>query len=189
MLTRIPLISVLAVAALALSACTAQTTENGDPVEVADAWTSGTSGSAPGEDSCKLDSTQEGSLPDPACTPGAITRALKPTDLAPVCSALQQVDAKVPAKTARAVFAAYGISGSDSADYVAAYLIPPAIGGANDYRNIWPMPQGDSTSTKKQLVDSIVSNAVCGQRAGIQAAQYAVASDWTAATDTLRLGS
>ncbi|HTL42679.1 MAG TPA: hypothetical protein VL294_14505 [Pseudolysinimonas sp.] len=175
-------------AALTLTACTPQSTPaNGEPVEAGDSWTDTTTGSAPGERTCVLSVADGGSLPDPKCTPGAITRALSPTDIAPVCAALDQSFPEVAPSVARAVLTAYGINESNAEHYTVAYLVPPAIGGANDYRNIWPMPEDDNTATRKPQADELVSGAVCGQRTGIQAAQYVMASDWTTAADTLRL--
>lgn len=176
------------VAALTLSACTPQSTPaGGDPVEAGDSWTDTTTGAAPGERTCLLGVADGGSLPDPKCTPGAIARDLSPTDIAPVCAALDEPRPEVAPSVARAVLDAYGINESDAEHYTVAYLVPPAIGGANDYRNIWPMPEEDDTATRKPQTDELVSGAVCGQRAGIQAAQYVMASDWTTAADTLRL--
>jgi hypothetical protein len=184
---RVLLGGAILLAALALTACTPQgTSANGEPVESGESWTDDTAGSAPGERSCVLGAAEGGSLPDPKCTPGAVTK-LGPTDIAPVCTALDKPEPEVAPSVAVKVLAAYGISESSAGSYVVGYLIPPAIGGANDYRNLWPMPEEDSTATRKPITDDLVSGAVCGQRAGMQAAQYVLASDWTTAADSLRL--
>jgi hypothetical protein len=188
MRTRVLISAAILASALALTACTPQSTSaNGEPVEAGDSWTDSTSGNAPGERTCVLSVADGASLPDPKCTPGAITRALSPTDLAPVCAALDQPWPEVAPSVARSILNAYGINETDAEHYTVGYLVPPAIGGANDYRNIWPLPEADNTATRKAQTDELVSGAVCGQRAGIQAAQYVMASDWTTAADTLRL--
>lgn len=174
--------------AVGLTGCTPEQAQpDGNPDVVAVAWSVATTGTAPAPASCTWTHGDGPDRPDPVCTPGGITEALGATDVAPVCLAMAQPRAMVPSDAAREILAAYGVSDEDTHDFDLDFLIPPALGGANDVSNIWPVPRADRVSDLKQQTDDALRAAVCAQRVGIPAAQFAVASDWTTAVELLHL--
>ncbi|MGX5680901.1 hypothetical protein [Schumannella luteola] len=158
----------------------------GEPVVIGDQWSDSTTGTPASPDSCELERHDNGLLPDPACTPGAITTQISPAETSPVCTEVPETE---PADSVRdSVLAAYGVDAADEGDYTVVYLIPRRLGGANDMANLWPVPTSDPSAKDKSDVDRIVADAVCGGRAGIQAAHYALSRDWTTAKSKLGLG-
>lgn len=186
---RVPRLAVAAVVgglAVPLGGCVAQPTATavGEPRTV-DAWTETISGSAPAPDSCELQEKDHQLLPDAECSPGAVTKEISPSNTAPVC---RDIVIEPIAESARdAVLTGYGIDAVDRGNFTVEYLVPPRLGGANDFANLWPIPLDHVSRTSKAHTDSIVIDAVCGKRAGIQAAQYTLANDWTTALARLRL--
>jgi anti-sigma factor RsiW len=73
-------------------------------------------------------------VPNPQLTPGATVFMTREQ----VCRAGNDKNAVVPAAVRRKVFAAYGIGSGAARDYEVDYLITPALGGADDIRNLWP---------------------------------------------------
>lgn len=124
-------------------------------------------------------------LPDPECTPGSVTTEISPADTSSVC--LETPADDVSDDVSNAILGAYGIGSDDRSDYVVDYLIPRSLGGANDYTNLWPIPLNDPSYDKKVAAVSAIEEAVCGGRAGIQAAQYALADDWSTSLTMLKL--
>lgn len=57
------------------------------------------------------------------------------------------------------------------------WLVPVSLGGANDLRNLWPVPTPE-TATLKKKVDGDVLRAVCAGTVSLTAAQSAMAGDW-----------
>lgn len=185
---RLPLGVLAVVATMTLAGCipSAENQPEGDPRVVGAEWTEATSGSAPGPAQCELIRGDEGLLPDAECTPGAVTSEISPANTAPVCASPGGPD--VAATVRAAVLNAYGIVELEHDKYVIDYLVPRQLGGANDFANLWPVPMDDPTRASKTATDMSAVDAVCGGRAGIQAAQYALASDWTTALELLRIG-
>jgi hypothetical protein len=98
----------------------------------------------------------------------------------------------VTAAVSKAVWAAYGIKDPEAAGYVLDYLVPVSLGGALDYRNLWPLPKGPSPAAgavKKAAIDKALTQAVCSNHAGIQAAQHALVREWPTALVALRLAT
>ncbi|MDO7881003.1 hypothetical protein [Antiquaquibacter soli] len=180
-------IACVAVPAL-LAGCTGPTTTTdvGEPVVASDSWSESTTGSAPGAGSCELDHGDEGTRPDASCTPGAVTSEISPADPSVVCR--ESAGGEINESVRSAVLSAYGIENEDAPRYRVDYLVPRQLGGANDFANLWPMPESDPSATTKAQTDAAVADAVCGGRAGIQAAQYAIAHNWTTALTVLGLG-
>lgn len=187
-LSRASAAAMAAVVAVVLAGCipAAESEPEGDPRVVGTQWTEATTGSAAGAAQCELVNGSGGLLPDEACTPGAVTSEISPADTAPVCGA--SVDSEVSASVRASVLHAYGIGDIDHDKYVIDFLVPRQLGGANDFANLWPIPLNDPARSIKEAVESSTIDAVCGGRAGIQAAQYAIASDWTTALSLLRIG-
>jgi hypothetical protein len=63
------------------------------------------------------------------------------------------------------------------------WLVPPALGGANDIQNLWPVPAG--TAPLKGETDRDVLRAVCHGAVRLTAAQQAMAAGWIFAKTTL----
>lgn len=184
MSTTIRIITTAAIAAgtLLLSGCTGPNVQaEGEPRVIGESFTETTGGSAPGASSCELGESEKFAIPDPDCTPGAITSAISPADPSPACLTAN-AEEPVPADdVVERVLAAYGIAANQSEDYVIDYLVPRSVGGANDYANLWPIPINDSAYAQKDRIDQQLADAVCNGLAGIQAAQFLVAHDWPTA--------
>lgn len=188
--TRTPLLAaatVLVGLAGLLAGCTPTpvTSTDGDPVVVAETWSETTAGAA--ASGCEFGSEGDAVLPDADCTPGAVRSEISAANTSLVCTASQEV--LVPDETKKAVLAAYGIDAAKADAYVVNYLIPRAIGGANDFGNLWPIPLTDSAAAGKADVDEVLAEAVCDGRTGIQAAQFTVAQNWATALAVLGIRS
>lgn len=178
---------IVAGVALLLAGCFGPTVQpQGEPRTAGEAWTDSTTGSAPGAGSCAI-VEGEYTRPDPDCTPGAITTAISPADTSPTCLADNAATPEPAKDVALSVLRAYGIDEDAVDDYIVAYLVPRSLGGANDYSNLWPIAQNDPSHAQKVQIDAMVTDAVCANRAGIQAAQFVMSSDWTTALQNLKL--
>jgi anti-sigma factor RsiW len=118
--------------------------------------------------------------PDPAFTPG-LTRAVSLADL---CVAdHDEVVREVPAALQQRVLGEYGIKEMPSDEYEVDYLITPGLGGADDVKNLWPQPHGNTrwnSYVKDQLEDHL-HGMVCDGQLSLQMAQRDIATDWIAA--------
>jgi hypothetical protein len=89
----------------------------------------------------------------------------------------------VPADLRQRVFQAYGIANADPGAYEVDYLITPALGGADDIRNLWPQPYVSTVwnaRVKDELEDRL-RDLVCGGQLDLAEAQRAISTDWIAA--------
>lgn len=119
-------------------------------------------------------------LPNAALTPGAT----RPMTQAEVCVALAQDDDRMaPREMAEQVFAKYGIRNPAPRAFEVDYLITPALGGAEDVRNLWPQPYGGSvwTARVKDALEDYLRTMVCNGRLELATAQEDIATDWIAA--------
>ncbi|HME46607.1 hypothetical protein [Mycobacterium sp.] len=123
-------------------------------------------------------------LPDPTCTPGAVSPKVTPDTLdRTICRAGYTKSIRPPKtiteaeKQANAV--AYGYTGSlTAAEYD--HLVPLALGGdPNDPRNLWVEP--GASPNPKDAVESELHDLVCAGRVPLATAQEAIAADWTTA--------
>jgi hypothetical protein len=117
--------------------------------------------------------------PSPRLTPGA-ARAVNRDAL---CNSELPKNQVAPAGLRERVFQAYGIASADSRKYEVDYLITPALGGADDIRNLWPQPYVSTAwnaHVKDELEDRL-RDLVCGGRLELSEAQRAIATDWIAA--------
>ena len=136
---------------------------------------------APG--SCHARGSGRFTLPDPRCTPGAVSPAVSQANIhATICRAGYTRRVRPPAwvtqREKRASMAAYGDSGSPRR-YEYDHLIPLELGGAaNDPHNLWPEP-GASPNPKDALEDSLRAR-VCEHRVGLAVAQSELARNWVA---------
>jgi hypothetical protein len=123
-------------------------------------------------------------LPDPRCTPGAISAAVTQADLTTtICrrgyTATVRPPESITEPEKEASLAAYGDTGPPH-DYEYDHLVPLELGGApNDPRNLWPQP-GPSPNPKDRLEDEL-ARLVCRSDVSLTFAQSLIANDWVAA--------
>jgi hypothetical protein len=128
-------------------------------------------------------------LPDPNCTPGAISPKVTPDTLdTTICKTGYTKSIRPPASITeiekRENAAAYGYTGSLK-DVEYDHLVPLELGGdPNDPRNLWIEP--GASPNPKDGVESRLHELVCEGTVPLAAAQEAIATDWTTALDTLR---
>ncbi|MFD9796811.1 hypothetical protein ACFWXK_38360 [Streptomyces sp. NPDC059070] len=131
-------------------------------------------------------------LPDPKCTPGALNpKVTQATVKTTVCTSgytgtiRPPVSVTGPEKTANA--RSYGYTGP-MGDSEYDHLVSLVLGGdPDDPRNLWvepPSPDhkpGGGPNNPKDVVESKLSKAVCSGKVQLNAAQTAIATDWTTA--------
>jgi hypothetical protein len=133
--------------------------------------------------------TDAQTLPDPNCTPGAISPKVTQDTLATtICRTGYTKSIRPPARITeiekRENVAAYGYTGSLK-DVEYDHLVPLELGGdPNDPRNLWVEPGG--SPNPKDGVESRLHELVCEGRVPLAAAQEAIATDWTTALDSVR---
>jgi hypothetical protein len=118
--------------------------------------------------------------PDPVRTPGATV----PTTLKEVCQhEFQDEGRRISPALALRVFHAYGIKNPGPRRYEVDYLITPALGGADDERNIWPQPYsaGVWNSHVKDALEDHLRGLVCNGQLDLTDAQREISEDWVAA--------
>jgi hypothetical protein len=143
---------------------------------------------APG--ACHYRTAADGqTLPDPDCTPGAISPKVTPDTLATtICRTGYTKSIRPPASITEIEkhenAAAYAYTGSlKGVEYD--HLVPLELGGdPNDPRNLWVEP--GASPNPKDGVESRLHELVCEGRVPLAAAQHAIATDWTTALDTVR---
>ncbi len=116
------------------------------------------------------------SVPDPRLTPGATIRIGRRA----VCSEIRINNKAVSPAVQRKVFEAYGILGAEPAEYEVDYLITPALGGADDIRNLWPQSHTSTVwnaETKDALEDRL-REMVCDGSLDLTEAQQEIAANW-----------
>ena len=117
--------------------------------------------------------------PSHKLTPG-VARAV---DRDQLCNSELPKNQVVTADMRRRVFQVYGISGADPRAYEVDYLITPALGGADDIRNLWPQSYV-ATAWNARVKDSLedrLRDLVCGGQLDLAEAQRDISADWIAA--------
>jgi hypothetical protein len=138
---------------------------------------------APG--TCQYRTAANGqTLPDPNCTPGAISPKVTQDTLdTTICRTGYTKSIRPPASITeiekRENAAAYGYTGLlKGVEYD--HLVPLEVGGdPNDPRNLWIEP--GASPNPKDGVESKLHQLVCEGRVPLAAAQEAIADDWTTA--------
>jgi hypothetical protein len=118
-------------------------------------------------------------VPSPRLTPGAA----RTVDREALCNSALPKNQAAPANLRERVFQAYGIDHPDPGKYEVDYLITPALGGADDIRNLWPQPYVSTVwnaRVKDELEDRL-RDLVCGGRLDLAEAQRDISTDWIAA--------
>ena len=119
------------------------------------------------------------SLPDSSLTPGAAILASRST----VCAQANTKNKTVSVALQRKVFQEYGIADAKPQAYEVDYLVTPALGGADDIRNLWPHSYS-ATSWNAQVKDELedrLREMVCDGSLDLAEAQQEIAKNWIAA--------
>ena len=119
--------------------------------------------------------------PNAAWTPGSV----RPLTRDAVCAAPDRDESGpvISAAVAREVFRRYGIRNPRPRSYEVDYLIPPALGGSDDPRNLWPQPYsaGVWNARVKDALEDRLRALVCEGKLDLATAQNDLARDWIAA--------
>ena len=133
----------------------------------------------------------DGQLPDPACTPGAVDPAVAQQNIhSTICrSGGYTTKVRPPeSETERAKFdvayPAYRVRHSATSELD--HLVSLELGGSNDIANLWP--EVGKLPNPKDKVENDLHRAVCDGEVSLSAAQQAIATDWTTAEAKLGLG-
>ena len=129
-------------------------------------------------------------LPDPNCTPGAISPRVTQTTIgSTICVSGYTTSIRPPSSITGAEkigsAAAYSYTGSFSvAEYD--HLIPLELGGdPNDPANLWVEPNDNPSATSvnntKDALENKLNDLVCSGQLSLAAAQQAIASNWVTA--------
>ena len=115
-------------------------------------------------------------VPNPGLTPGA-TVLMTPGE---VCRGSNTKNKPVPVSLQRQVFKAYGISRAEPRAYEIDYLITPALGGADDIRNLWPEPNSNTmwNAQVKDALEDHLHDLVCEGKVDLTTAQHEIAGNW-----------
>jgi hypothetical protein len=116
------------------------------------------------------------SVPNPSLTPGAAVLLGQ----GEICREASANNKMVPVALQRKVFEEYGLSAAEPAMYEVDYLITPALGGADDIRNLWPQ-SSSATVWNAQVKDELedhLRNLVCDGQLDLATAQHEIASNW-----------
>lgn len=120
------------------------------------------------------------SVPDSSLTPGA-TRTARRDE---VCAEqLSEGFYPIPATLAYRVFEKYRIRNPRPRSYEVDYLITPALGGADDIRNLWPQPYaaGEWNAHVKDALEDHLHRMVCAGSLDLETAQRDIAANWITA--------
>lgn len=118
--------------------------------------------------------------PDPTLTPGAWKSP--PTPLPDLCRpGYTNTVRRVTEKAKQRVYRSYHIdpAGATKRGYRIDHLVPLGLDGTNEDRNLWP----ETGSQKKDALEDRLRRLVCTGAISLQAAQWAISSDWVAAYD------
>jgi hypothetical protein len=132
-------------------------------------------------------------LPDPACTPGGIDPAVTQANIQQtICATGYTKRVRPPVGQTDALkhrlLVAYGQAYERSTEED--HLISLGLGGSSSTSNLWVEPNkpgATATRNPKDDVEDALHQAVCSGRVTLEAAQHAIATDWTTAERTLGL--
>jgi hypothetical protein len=115
-------------------------------------------------------------IPNPSLTPGA-TVFISGDQL---CRETGEKNRKVSRDLQKRVFEEYGIPGVAPRYYEVDYLITPALGGADDIRNLWPESSASTVwnAEVKDALEDHLRAMVCSGQLDLATAQREIAMDW-----------
>jgi hypothetical protein len=119
-------------------------------------------------------------LPNRVLTPG-VALAIQRKD---VCAAENNDPSwLIPASVQQQALREYGVAASQAREYQLDYLIPPALGGTDDIRNLWPEPYSETVwnAHVKDALENRLRELVCRGHLDLPAAQHDIAADWIGA--------
>ncbi len=124
-----------------------------------------------------------GSLPDPACTPGAVFDVT--TDQ--ICTpGYARSVRNVPQSVKDDVYAEYGIASHAPGEYEVDHLISLELGGSNDIANLWPEAADPRPGYhEKDKVENYLHDQVCSGAMTLKDAQYKEATDWVSIYESM----
>jgi hypothetical protein len=117
------------------------------------------------------------SLPDKACTPGAVfaTTAKDKICVSGYSSSVRNVSES----TKEAVYREYGITSHTTGQYEVDHLISLELGGSNDISNLWPESASPVPGFhEKDTVENKLHSEVCNGTMSLTTAQTGIASKW-----------
>jgi hypothetical protein len=125
------------------------------------------------------DCVSKNSLPDSACTPGAI---FSDATVDQICkSGYSSQVRNVTDSEKNAVYAEYGITHHSAGEYEVDHLISLELGGSNDIANLWPEPAEPRPGFhEKDKVENYMHQQVCSGSISLPDAQAQIANDWLA---------
>ena len=149
---------------------------------------------APSPGACRSTGGLDDWLPDPKCTPGAVTALVTQTNIrTTICrpgggwgltGGPFRPPQSITAPAKRLMLAAYAIPKGTVTELD--HLVPITLGGSNSIANLSPEPStksGDFVTNPKDLVEAAMRAAVCRRKHAVplRAAQMAMATDWRTA--------
>jgi hypothetical protein len=119
------------------------------------------------------------SIPNSRLTPGAAILASRQA----VCALANTKNKAVPVTLREQVFQEYGIAGAAPQAYEVDYLVTPALGGADDIRNLWPHSYSATVwnARVKDDLEDRLREMVCDGSLDLTQAQKEIAENWIAA--------
>ena len=130
-------------------------------------------------------------LPDRACTPGAVDPAVTQDNLdQTICTSGYTTTVRPSSsntgKFKKESLSDYGLPADKTTEYD--HLVSLQLGGSNAVSNLWPEPNKASatgTTNPKDAVENRLHKAICAREVTLVAAQQAIATDWTTAEQVL----
>ena len=113
------------------------------------------------------------SIPNARLTPGAAVLADRQT----ICRFANVKNKAVSIALQKKVFEEYGIRGAEPKFYEVDYLVTPALGGADDIRNLWPHSYSTVWNAKvKDDLEDHLRDMVCSGQLDLSQAQKDIAT-------------
>ncbi len=118
-------------------------------------------------------------VPNARLTPGATVL----TGRQDVCSTPAPKNRIVPVSLRKQVLDEYGVGNAEPRAYEVDYLITPALGGADDIRNLWPQSYAGNgwNARVKDALEDRMHEMVCEGQLDLTTAQREISADWIAA--------
>jgi hypothetical protein len=118
------------------------------------------------------------STPNSKLTPGATLLI----DRQAVCALTTMNNKSVPAALQKRVFEEYGLARAETRAYEVDYLVTPALGGADDIRNLWPQSYATTAwdAKAKDALEQRLRDMVCNGSLDLTEAQHEIAANWIA---------